>query len=126
MYFGKTLKLFRTTKGLTQVEVAMSLDITPEYLSKLENDSKIPSMVLLNRISKVLGIPMQLLVFDSLEAEDLPLSKQATFEETKPLLTKLLNLLLIEEDTDYKKVQKLLQELKNLRAKRLQKQKKAS
>ena len=126
MYFGKTLKLFRTTKGLTQVEVAMSLDITPDYLSKLENDSKIPSMVLLNRISKVLGIPMQLLVFDSLEAEDLPLSKQATFEETKPLLTKLLNLLLIEEDTDYKKVQKLLQELKNLRAKRLQKQKKAS
>ena len=126
MYFGKTLKLFRTTKGLTQVEVAMSLDITPEYLSKLENDSKIPSMVLLNRISKVLGIPMQLLVFDSLEAEDLPLSKQATFDETKPLLTKLLNLLLIEEDTDYKKVQKLLQELKNLRAKRLQKQKKAS
>ncbi len=115
VYFGKTIKLFRTSKGLTQVEVATSLDISPEYLSKLENDAKRPSMVLLAKMSEVLEIPLQLLLFTSLQAEDFPKSKRSTFKASKPILEKLLKQLLIEEDTDFEEITTLLTQLKEIR-----------
>lgn len=114
MYFGETIKLFRSSKNLTQVEVALSLDITPEYLSKLENNQKKPSVVLLSKLSKILDIPIQLLLFSSLEKDDIPLSQRANFKKTKPLLTQLIQKIL-SDDTDFDEVSELLLELKKIR-----------
>ena len=115
MYFGKTIKLFRTSKNLTQVEVASSLEISPEYLSKLENDARRPSLVLLSKLSTVLEIPLQLLIFTSLQPDDFPKSKRKAFKNSKPVLDKLLQLILLEDNTDFNAVTDLLTQLKEIR-----------
>ncbi len=116
MYFGKTIKLFRTSKNLTQVEVASSLEISPEYLSKLENDARRPSLVLLSKLSNVLEIPLQLLIFTSLQPHDFPKSKRKAFKNSKPILDKLLQLILLEDNTDFNEVANLLVQLKEIRS----------
>jgi len=117
MSFGKTIKLFRTTKRLTQVEIALILSISPEYLSKIENDAKQPSMILLNKISESFEIPLPVLLYSSLTERDFPKSKRSNFKATKPILEKLFKLLLSEDNDDFQEITILLKKLKVLRTK---------
>lgn len=48
------LKKFRMAKGMNQTELAKKLGIDRSYYSAIEN-GKVPSMALLERISKELG-----------------------------------------------------------------------
>ena len=44
---GKNLKKFRTTKGLTQKQVAAAVGVSPNYISKIENGKVFFSTILL-------------------------------------------------------------------------------
>jgi transcriptional regulator with XRE-family HTH domain len=55
---GAVLKQSRAIRGLSAVEAARAADISPAYLSKLENDAvKRPSPNVLHRLSQALAVP---------------------------------------------------------------------
>ena len=55
MYLPQLLKEYRKQKGLRQKEIAAKLGITREHYAQLENAFKIPSLELLDMISKLVG-----------------------------------------------------------------------
>ena len=55
---GAVLRRSREVRGLSSIETARGADISPAYLSKLENDAvKRPSPGVLHRLGEVLGVP---------------------------------------------------------------------
>ena len=54
--FGRALKDARTSEGLSQEALAEALDVDRTYVSLLESGKRNPSLLLLNRIGKVLAI----------------------------------------------------------------------
>jgi transcriptional regulator with XRE-family HTH domain len=57
------LRTLRATKGLTQVDLAKRASITQSYLAELERGGKKnPSLVVLKRLAKALGVPVTALL----------------------------------------------------------------
>lgn len=59
---GEKIKKHRKLKGLTQVQLAESIDVTQEYISMVERGSCLPSLRVLSKIAEVLNIPIAELV----------------------------------------------------------------
>jgi len=53
---GKKINDWRATKGLTLRQLAQMTNLTPGYLSQVENDKASPSIRTLRNISNVLGV----------------------------------------------------------------------
>lgn len=64
MTLGKRLKRLRTSRGLTQKELADSLHVTFQTVSKWENDENEPDIATLKRIAKLYGISLDYLLGD--------------------------------------------------------------
>ena len=56
MTFGSKLNLMRKKAGLTQEEIAGELGISPQAVSKWENDLSCPDIMLLPRIAQIYNI----------------------------------------------------------------------
>jgi transcriptional regulator with XRE-family HTH domain len=56
MQLGKELRKARLAAGLTQEELAFKADISRNYVSLLELDEKSPTVQVLLRICKALGV----------------------------------------------------------------------
>lgn len=54
--FGETLREARVKKGVSLRSVAGKLDITPSYLSDIENDRRIPSEDVLQQLATLLDL----------------------------------------------------------------------
>ena len=67
--FGTAIKKYREKARMTQVILSGKLDIESTYLSAIENGKKDPSIGLLRRISKTLGIPPEVLFWESVEID---------------------------------------------------------
>jgi transcriptional regulator with XRE-family HTH domain len=72
MTFGCRVRELRKRKGITQVELAKKLGITQRGVSYYENETDNPSMEIIERISRVLGVPKRILV----EYNETPLDDQ--------------------------------------------------
>ncbi|WP_427107971.1 helix-turn-helix domain-containing protein [Lysinibacillus xylanilyticus] len=57
MSLGKTIRTARNEAGLTMNELAEKTDLTQGYVSKIENDLKVPTKEVLQKISTILKIP---------------------------------------------------------------------
>ena len=55
---GDTLKRTRKIYGYTATELSRLLEISPSYLSEIENNKKQPSLEILERYSKTYGIKL--------------------------------------------------------------------
>jgi len=56
---SKMLKTLREEKGLSQVELAARAKVGRTYIVKLESgDKKNPSLLILQRLAKALGVPV--------------------------------------------------------------------
>jgi transcriptional regulator with XRE-family HTH domain len=53
---GERLRFYRQAKGKTQVVVAGLAGVTEDYLSQIERGLKTPTIALLHRFSKILGV----------------------------------------------------------------------
>ena len=56
MTIGKRIALLRKEKGLTQEELAQHMGISPQAVSKWENDQTCPDISALPRLSRLLGV----------------------------------------------------------------------
>ena len=72
MNTGQTLKMLRVAANLKQGVLAKDLNITPNYLSLIENGKKEPSLTLLKNFSKKMGVSLGYLLWLALEEGNLP------------------------------------------------------
>ncbi len=65
--FGAIIRKYRERFKITQKELSKDLKVTSTYLSAIENGRKEPSISLLRHICKVLGVPEEVLFWESVE-----------------------------------------------------------
>lgn len=97
MNIGQTIKRIRKQKGIKQYIFAKQSNITPAYLSQIENNLKEPNLSTLNKISESLGVPLSILFFLSLDSKDVKSEKRAAFEIIAPSIKALVSEFFIEE-----------------------------
>ncbi|MBE6717347.1 MAG: helix-turn-helix transcriptional regulator [Ruminococcaceae bacterium] len=67
---GERLSAARKNKGLTQDDFAKYLDVTPQAISKWENNLSCPDILLLPKISEILGIGIEELLTGTEKKEE--------------------------------------------------------
>lgn len=87
MSVGRAVKFARVAAGIKQKDLADRLDITPNYLSLVENDKRDPSISFLRNLASEVGIPLGLL-FHNFNGD----SSEASPEE-KALLLRIQDLI---------------------------------
>lgn len=60
--FGKNLKKVRLSKNLTQLQLALELDLDTTTISKYEKGSRCPSLKLADKIANVLDVKLSQLI----------------------------------------------------------------
>lgn len=90
MKIGSIIKAERKKRRLSQNQLAARCGITVTYLSLIENDKKEPTVSLLRTIAENLNLPLPILLFMSLDDEDIPESKKEFFNIVKPSIDSML------------------------------------
>lgn len=78
MEIGTAIKTIRKKKGLTQKQMGDKCNLSLNAVSNIEKNASFPPKATIERICKVLEIPVSYLLFLSISDEDIP-------EETKVL-----------------------------------------
>lgn len=65
--FGTAIKKYRGVSGITQSVLAHRLGIQSTFLSAVENGKKEPSLTLLKKISEVLDVPVEIILWESVQ-----------------------------------------------------------
>ncbi len=55
---GKSLRLFRKTRRMTQTELANAVGVAPAYVSQIESSLRVPSLRVARRIAEVLHVEL--------------------------------------------------------------------
>ena len=63
------IQKYRMSKKMTQETLAEAIDVTPSYVSEIENSKKRPSLKTLQKIADMLGVPLVALMDDGPEVE---------------------------------------------------------
>jgi transcriptional regulator with XRE-family HTH domain len=64
---GKTIRRLRIERGISQQDLAGDAEVTPSFLSLVENGRRHPSLSVIRRLAKSLLVPEEVLVWDSVE-----------------------------------------------------------
>ncbi len=87
--FGRVIKEYRKRAGLKQTDLARKARITPTYLSKLENGRKYPSLPLLQKLCRFLGVPEEVLFWEAVEINrDLDRNQRKAVEVARHIIRK--------------------------------------
>lgn len=73
---GKRISRLRREKGITQDEIAEKLGVTPQAVSKWENDISYPDILLLPKLAKILGVTVDHLLSENITNETRVLPKE--------------------------------------------------
>ncbi len=57
-YFGENVRKMRGVSGLTQVRLGDKADLDPTYISGIERGVRNPSLLIISKLAKVLGVPV--------------------------------------------------------------------
>ena len=73
---GKRIKIVRQRSGLTQDQLAEQVELSPKYISGIERGVENPTMDILLRVAKILGVePYDLFLFGESEESEKMLRK---------------------------------------------------
>ena len=98
---GKKIAEKRKQMHLTQEELAFKLNVSPQAVSKWENDISIPDVTLLIALSDLFNISLDELIR---EKQNLPVTTLVEQENKKPLEKMLLKIIVNSKDGDKVKV----------------------
>lgn len=82
--FGQRMSEYRKQYHLTQEQVAEKLNVSPQAVSKWENDATYPDITLLKDIAKMYGVTV-----DKLLGEEAPLTVINTGKDINKMLLKI-------------------------------------
>ena len=97
MTIGKRIALLRKEKGLTQEELANHMGVSPQAVSKWENDQTCPDISALPRLARLLGVSVDELLEGKAE---LPAVRVLPPAERKPLTDMMLRITVDSADGD--------------------------
>lgn len=86
---GSRIAQFRKEKGLKQDEMAEMLGVSPQAVSKWENDQTCPDISLLPQISKILGVTVDELLSGK-EAPIVRLVPEAERKDIKDMMLRII------------------------------------
>ena len=95
----KALRLLRVFNDLKSKEMALSLDISPSYLSEIENGKKAPSLVLINKYAKIFKTTSSSILFFSEKIE-----KEGTMQFKNLIAKKTVDFLISIENENTKEI----------------------
>ena len=71
MNVGRAIKLCRSQKGWTLVELGKRTNIAVSHLSMIERNDRDPSMKAMQQIANAFGMPLNILIFLAADTNDL-------------------------------------------------------
>jgi transcriptional regulator with XRE-family HTH domain len=71
MNLGRSIKLCRTSLGLSQEELAKKIRVSVSYISLIEKNKRDPPISTIERLASALGVPLTVLTFLGADREDL-------------------------------------------------------
>lgn len=95
---GKRIAALRHEKGLKQDELAEKLGVSPQAVSKWENDLTCPDILLLPQLAKILGVSVDALLRG--ETEEAPAVKILPENERKRISDMMLRIFVNSKDGD--------------------------
>ena len=101
MQVGQLLRTLRTSAGLTQGELSSRAGISPSFLSLLEANKRDPTVSVLRRLGRELGMPPSVLIAAALVDEVEPSSpEEQRVREIMNSLVRAANHLLLARRLD--------------------------
>ena len=94
---GKRIATLRKQKDLRQDDIAQLLDVSPQAVSKWENDQTCPDIGLLPKLAKILGVTTDELLSGKQELQEVKLVPP---EERKDIQDMLLRIMVDSADGD--------------------------
>ena len=94
---GKRISTLRKQKDLRQDDIAQLLDVSPQAVSKWENDQTCPDIGLLPKLAKILGVTTDELLSGKQELQEVKLLPP---EERKDIQDMLLRIMVDSADGD--------------------------
>lgn len=98
MTIGKRIAALRREKGLKQDDLAQLLEVSPQAVSKWENDQTCPDISLLPKLSKLLGVTVDELL--SGKQEQKPVVALVPEEQRKDIKDMMLRIVVDSSDGD--------------------------
>ncbi len=91
MNIGEAIQKIRKQRKVKQFTLAEECGITQTYLSLIESNQKEPNLSVLKKIANALEIPLPVLLFLSIDKDDVSTDKQEAFNLLFPSIKSLLN-----------------------------------
>ena len=91
MTLGEVIKILLKRKGLSQVQLAAQIGKSKTSVSQIINGIYSPSQETLESISKVVEVPVPVIHFMSLSADDIPEDKKQLYQMMSPMMDKYLS-----------------------------------
>ena len=98
MTIGKRIAALRREKGLKQDDLAQMLEVSPQAVSKWENDQTCPDISLLPKLAKVLGVSVDELLSGKQETQ--PLVTMVSEQQRKDMKDMMLRIAVESRDGD--------------------------
>ena len=96
---GKRIAALRRDKGMTQDDLAQQLGVTPQAVSKWENDQTCPDITLLPQLARILGVSVDELLSGKAPEEELAVTVLPV-EQRKDLKDMVLRIVVDSADGD--------------------------
>lgn len=90
MNFGNVVKQCRESAGMNQKELAVKLKKSTTWICQIEKGRKTPSLDLLEEICKVCGVSLPVMMWFSVNEEDVPKEKRQHFWFIKPIIDAMI------------------------------------
>jgi transcriptional regulator with XRE-family HTH domain len=91
MNLGRSIKLCRTNRGLSQEDLARKVGLSASYISLIEKGDRDPAVSTAEKIATALGVPMSLLTFLAAEPGELKGVPEDVRDKLAGIAFKLLN-----------------------------------
>ena len=90
MNLGEAIKKVRESQGISQDKISELTGINQGHVSQIENNHRTTTLRTVERFAKVLGLPVPVLIWLSLDESDVDESKRAAFMSIKKPVDEML------------------------------------
>lgn len=87
--FGQRLSKFRKEKNLTQEEISEKVNVSPQAVSKWENDLSIPDIETILKLSEILDVSLDLLLGKETNSEKAQILPKEDRKDSNKLILKI-------------------------------------
>lgn len=98
MNIGLTISILRTHRRVNQKTLSELCGVTQGHINQVEGGKKQPSLILLNKISEALDVPLSIMMFLSISRKDIIQTRMESFAPIKEILDHTCNKVIGNED----------------------------